>query len=289
MTLIKAVRARLTDTGCMDSAPSIFPSRLGALPTAGRPAASVFLPKEHGSWSLALEPLALGLLVAPSVAGGSLALVAFVGFLARRPLKQILPAGGSARSGPARRALTLFIALGIVGLSVTLLTADWQRLWPLLLVIPPAACFAWFDAQGESRAAAAELVGSAAFAGLPTALATLAGWSRPAALALGMIALARTLPTVLTVRTYVRQAKQQGARSTAPLLAAALVTTILCALRSANLIPLTSVIAASVLLVRSVWLLGSHRPTWSASRVGRMEAILGLLYVTTIAAAYHGE
>jgi hypothetical protein len=41
----------------------------------------VILPKEHGSWSLALEPIALGLLVAPSWAGGSLAVAVLAGFL----------------------------------------------------------------------------------------------------------------------------------------------------------------------------------------------------------------
>ena len=38
------------------------------------------LPKEHGSWSLALEPVAFGLLVAPSAAGAALALAAGLGF-----------------------------------------------------------------------------------------------------------------------------------------------------------------------------------------------------------------
>ena len=48
---------------------------------------AVFLPREHGSWSLALEPLALGLLVVPSAAGAALAAAALAGFFARRPLK----------------------------------------------------------------------------------------------------------------------------------------------------------------------------------------------------------
>jgi hypothetical protein len=50
----------------------------------------LILPKEHGSWSLALEPLALGLLAAPSLAGGPLAIAAIAGFFLRRPLKILL-------------------------------------------------------------------------------------------------------------------------------------------------------------------------------------------------------
>ncbi|MGH8022300.1 MAG: YwiC-like family protein [Limisphaerales bacterium] len=44
-------------------------------------------PKEHGSWFLALEPVALGMLAAPSGAGAALAVAASSGFLLRRPLK----------------------------------------------------------------------------------------------------------------------------------------------------------------------------------------------------------
>ena len=45
-----------------------------------REAIKLTLPNEHGSWSLALEPLALGLLVAPSAAGAALGLAAACGF-----------------------------------------------------------------------------------------------------------------------------------------------------------------------------------------------------------------
>ena len=55
-----------------------LPSDPGPLPrmTAPAPASPAFWPKEHGSWSLALEPVALGLLVAPSPAGLALATAA---------------------------------------------------------------------------------------------------------------------------------------------------------------------------------------------------------------------
>lgn len=68
-----------------------FPASVASGPLV-RPASvgTVFLPKEHGSWSLALEPLALGLLVAPSLAGGALAGAVLAGFFARRPLKAAL-------------------------------------------------------------------------------------------------------------------------------------------------------------------------------------------------------
>ena len=51
---------------------------------------SVAIPSEHGGWGLTAEPALLGLLVAPSIAGGVLAVAAVVAFLARTPLKLVL-------------------------------------------------------------------------------------------------------------------------------------------------------------------------------------------------------
>ena len=62
-----------------------------------RAAAQLTLPKEHGSWSLALEPVAFGLLVAPSAAGAALALAAVSGFFLRRPLKLVMAAKHDSR------------------------------------------------------------------------------------------------------------------------------------------------------------------------------------------------
>jgi hypothetical protein len=50
----------------------------------------VALPSEHGGWSLTLEPVALGLLVAPSWPGLALGAAALVAFVARTPLKVVL-------------------------------------------------------------------------------------------------------------------------------------------------------------------------------------------------------
>ena len=46
---------------------------------------SVALPTEHGGWGFLLEPVLLGLLLAPSPAGVLLALAGLATFLARHP------------------------------------------------------------------------------------------------------------------------------------------------------------------------------------------------------------
>ena len=50
---------------------------------------SVAIPSEHGGWGLTLEPVVLGLLVAPSLAGLALGVAAFTAFLLRTPAKLI--------------------------------------------------------------------------------------------------------------------------------------------------------------------------------------------------------
>lgn len=63
---------------------------------------TVALPVEHGGWSLTLEPVALGLLVAPSRAGFLLAVATVGAFLLRHPLKIVADDRRRGRRGPVR-------------------------------------------------------------------------------------------------------------------------------------------------------------------------------------------
>lgn len=253
-------------------------------PGSPGPAATVFLPKEHGSWSLALEPLALGLLVAPSWAGGALAGAVLAGFFARRPLKGAASPIHSARRQAARGALALWSALATVGLLELLVLAPWTALWPLLPVAGLGVLFLYCDAQDESREAAAELAGSAAFACLPAALASLAGWPPAAALALAVVALARSVPAVLTVRGYLRLKKGGTPAGVATFATVVLAALAVVALAARGLVPGIAAALGAGLLLRSLWLLGPWRPDWTARRFGMFEAVAGLLTVALVAA-----
>ena len=283
---------------------------------------SIVLPREHGSWSLALEPVALGLLVAPSRAGACLALAACAGFVARRPLKLALTLPTTDPRHPtALRWLTLLTLLAALALAAVLtlailrntqnppasvsslrtvpisgrfsvanlrITQNWgvAALWPLALVVPFGAAFLAFDRRGEMRAAEAEICGSLAFALLPATFATLAGWSTAPALALAAVMITRSVPTILTVRTALRRAKGQRA-VTWPALSAALAgVVVLTALQRAGLVPLAAVACALGFAARSAWLLSPATPAWSARRIGTMEAALGLAFLATLTVAY---
>jgi len=152
-------------------------------------------------------------------------------------------------------------------------------LWPVLLAVPLGLLFAYFDAQGEGRAAAAEIAGCATFAVLPAVFGTLAGWSAPAALALAVLALVRSVPTVLTIRAFLRQRKGESAGSAVPLLAAAIGLLLVWALAAAGLLSWLATGGALLLLGRTLWLLGPWRPAWSAKRAGMTEGGLGVSYL----------
>jgi YwiC-like protein len=276
LTRIKAAVDDCADTGGMT-----HPVRLAAAP----PPRAAFLPKEHGSWSLVLEPVALGLLIAPSFGGGALATAAFAGFMARRPLKAAL-APATPQRPAARRTVVLFSAFVLAGFVEVLAAAGWTPLWPLLPAAALGALFAWFDTQGESRAAAAETAGSAAFALLPAAIATVAGWPPAPALALTGLALARSVPTVLIVRTYLRIRKGETPSPFLPLTACTVALLFIVALGMQQLVPPGALLLGTVLWLRGGWLIGRFSPAWTARRLGLWEAGLGLIYITILVVSY---
>lgn len=248
---------------------------------------SLVLPKEHGSWSFAFEPVLLGLLVAPSRAGLVLGLAVVAGFFVRRPLKLAvtLPADDERRI-PAVKWTILWSALSFAGIVVTAQLESWSALWSLLLCAPFAAIFLWFDLRNVMREAEAELAGSTTFALLPATLAILAGWSTAPALGLAALMLARSLPTVLIVRTYLRHAKGQKANSTGALIAAGVAFAGIAALAWKGVVPVFGGLLAAGLFLRSLILLTSLRPSWPARRIGQGEAVIGALYLIGLSVAY---
>ena len=81
----RAARGVARAVGCRRRAMSTI-----SVPSARPTWRSVALPTEHGGWGLTLEPVLLGMIVAPSVAGLALGGAAFLAFVARTPVKVVL-------------------------------------------------------------------------------------------------------------------------------------------------------------------------------------------------------
>ena len=243
-------------------------------------------PREHGSWSLALEPLALGLLVAPSTAGGCLALAVLMAFFARRPLRTAVNDANAERRAAARGPLAVLalVATGFFLGAFALGGMAWLA-W-LLPVAAAGAVFLFFDLRAAGREGAAEVAGSAAFAFLPGVIATLAGWRAPEAAALALVMCGRSVPRVLAVRALLRAQKTGGRRVAPALVAAGVALVVGVALALAGLAPRTAVVLLALLAARAVALLAFPRRELRARTIGIIEAALGVLFIAFVAAAW---
>lgn len=172
------------------------------------------LPVEHGGWSLTLEPVVLGLLVAPSISGLALGLAGLVAFAARTPLKVVLVDRRRSRRLPRtalagrvlRAELSILLLLG----TVAILTAEGALWWPLLAAAPLIGLELWYDMRSRSRRVVPELAGSVGIASL--AAATALGGGAEAALAAGLwlVMAARSVAAIPFVRVQLLRAKNRA-------------------------------------------------------------------------------
>ena len=240
------------------------------------------LPREHGSWALAVEPIALGLIAAFSPAGAWLALSVTAAFLARRPWQLCQD------RSDARAALLILGAVGVFSLLVSVKIAGAEILLPLLAALPAGLIFLWHDTQSSAREAVAEIAGAATFAFVPAALALCAGLPAERAWILAALMLMRAVPAVGVVRNYLRTRKGRGSGLGRGLalggsFAAAALTG---ALVANDRCPPIGFALAGVLALRAAWLLGPWAPSLSAKKVGVLESVLGAVYVAALGALY---
>ncbi len=256
----------------------VLPSRPVVVPRT-----PVFLPREHGSWFLVLEPLVLGLWLQPSWAGGALAAAALAGFFARRPFRTAFSPIHSERRRLARETVVMWSALAVAGVAEAGVLGGWTALWPLLPAGLLGAVFLHLDLDGEARDLRAETAGSLAFALMPAACATLAGAPLAVAGTLAALAAARSVPTVLVVRATLRHGR---AERFAAVLASVGAVGLLAALASAGWLRGMAPVAATVLLARAAWLLNPRRMAWPARRIGQAEAAWGAIYLGLAVASW---
>jgi hypothetical protein len=249
----------------------------------------VALPAEHGSWSLVLEPILLGLLVAPTWAGLALAVSGFAAFLAHRPLKLAL---GDRRRGRsygrtpiARKWAAIYLTVALLGLIVGTRLAGLQPLLPIALAVPFMLLFAYFDRK-PGRSWQAELSAPVGFSAIVAAIALAGGLDWPVALALWGAMVGRAVPAVLFVRARLRLDKGKPARAAGALLAHLLALLGVGALVAGGWLPRTAALAMIILLARAAWGLSDYRWRSSVKGLGFLEMGFGFLTVVLIALGY---
>jgi hypothetical protein len=253
----------------------------------------VALPAEHGGWGLLVEPVLLGLVLAPSTAGVCLALAALAGFLARHPLRLwLLDRRKHARYPRTALAERLFSVYALLALLLLAAAAALERapFWPALAVAAPVGLVALaFDAVGRSREVLSETAGAVALGASATAIA-IAG-DAPASLAWGAWALLalRAVTSVLYVRARIRLDRGLAAGPRAVLSAHAAALAVATGLAFAGWAPWLGPAVFAVLLTRAAWGLSSWRRPVRPKTLGFQELGYGILTLALLAAGYRLE
>jgi hypothetical protein len=175
----------------------------------------VTIPTEHGGWSLTLEPAVLGLIVAPSIAGGALAVGALVAFILRTPLKlvfvDVLRRRRLRRTELAMRmAVGLSIVLG-VAVATAAFTGDRALFWPLLAALPLFAIEFAYDIRSRGRRLVPELLGTIGIGSVVASIVLADGASAVLAYGLWFVVAARAVAAIPFVRLQLKRAKRRPA------------------------------------------------------------------------------
>ncbi|MDR7418131.1 MAG: YwiC-like family protein [Armatimonadota bacterium] len=268
--------------------PPLERANVGA--TVGPRLRLIALPTEHGGWGLLLEPIALGLAVAPSQTGLFLGLAAIAGFLTRQPLKIALADRRRRVRYPrtilAERFALLHGAVALLALVLALRTAGAAATVALLAAVSLVLVQFGYDLRNQQRRLAPELTGAAALSMMAPAIALAGGWTPAPAVALWVVLMARAAPAILYVRARLRQMRGVSAPATPPLLAHAAGLVVVGALTAVHLVPWIAVPAFAVLLVRAVYGLLPGRPIVRPAVVGVQELAYGVLLIVVLAIGY---
>ena len=248
----------------------------------------VAIPPDHGGWGLTLEPVLLGLLVAPSTAGFALGAAALAAFLFRTPFRIV---ASDLRRGRIllRTRLSLgaaavygtFLATAVVA---AIVAADHPFWLPLVTAVPLWALQVSYDIRNRSRRLIPEIAGPLGIGSVAAAIALAGGASMKISLGLWLVVSLRSIASVVLVRAQLRRARQQpygeqGVHLVDLAAAAAAVTA-----AAFGVIPWLGAVAISLLTPFAWWSL--WRPAVRAVIVGTQQTVLGafLVMLTAIGA-----
>jgi hypothetical protein len=251
----------------------------------------IALPAEHGSWGLVLEPILLGLLVAPSWGGLLLAVGTFAAFLLRRPSRVIQTDWHRKQS--KRKAVALWFVAGygvtaVLSLAAAFLLVGARPLAPFLLAVPFLIVFLVYDVSGQSRSWQAELAGPVAFSTVAASIGLAGDWSVAESSALAGVMIARAVPSVLYIRARLRLDKKKASNAGLAVGAHVLGLAGILGLILASWLPLVAAAAFALLLLRAAIGLSRYRRPVPVKTIGFMEIGFGVLTILTVAVGYWG-
>ena len=248
---------------------------------------NVALPIEHGGWSFLVEPMLLGLLLAPSGAGAFLSVSALGVFLLYRPLQITLKDWLKGKRYPrtlwAERFVVLYGALAVGGLALALGSARAPFWMAILLAAPFAGLQMFLVVRGYVREALTEISGAIALAALLPAIVLANGGAIPYALALWCVPICRAYTSILYIRARLDRSRGETINLVLPLAAQATGIVVLAGLWIAGLLSISAPIAMLILAVRAYYGLYHASADIPTKYIGMQEVGFGLLTVALIA------
>jgi len=252
---------------------------------------AVALPAEHGGWALIFEPIVLGLLVAPSLAGLLIGAGAFACFLARHPIKLAL--GDRRKQHVLRRTpfadrfALLYVTLAVACFTFVVANTSREALVPLVVAVPLVLVQLIYDGLGHSRKLMPEIAGALAVGSISSAIALAGGRPKATAYALWVIVACRHVPTILYLRVVLsRRRQREQIAATGPVIAVQLLALfVVLVLFSFKIAPAVAVAVFVVLCVRAVIGL-SNQTEPTPKKLGISEIVFGAITVLTISAGY---
>ncbi|MGD9795871.1 MAG: YwiC-like family protein [Acidimicrobiia bacterium] len=243
------------------------------------------IPSEHGGWGLTLEPVLLGLMLAPSVAGAAIGGAAFVAFLCRTPLKLVLVDVWRRRWLPRTSMAAVFasIELMLAGalVAVAVASAGWLWWWPVLIAGPLVAVELAFEARSRGRRLIPELCGAVGIEASVAAIVVAGDGSTRLALAAWLILVARSIAAVVHVRVQIARLRhgtgdQRLSDALQPV--GVLIAVVAVAVETSvigGLIVMIVIAAAHVAMVR--------QPPLPPKEIGLQQMLMGFVLVATTA------
>ena len=251
---------------------------------------AVALPVEHGGWGMLAEPLVMGLVLAPTLAGLGLTIAALGAFLVRHPLKLALSDWRRGTRYPRTVLAAKVAAAYALCLLVGLVLAAWRApaaAWlPVLVAAPLGLLQLWYDARLQGRQLLPELLGGIALGAGASALMLAGGWGTAPALAAWALLAAKAVASVVYIRSRLRRDRDLPASRWPGLLTHLAALGLAVALARLGWGPWLGVAAFTVLLARAAHGLSPWHRRVRPQVVGFTELAYGTLTALLVCIGY---
>jgi hypothetical protein len=278
----------------LSSPQPVAPMRPGrpaiASPSAAVSIKTVALPIEHGGWGMLAEPLVLGLVLAPTLAGVGLTVAAVGAFLVRHPLKLALSDWQRGTRYPrtvlATNVAAVYAMCALSGLALAVWRAPATAWWPVIAAAPLGLLQLWYDSRLQGRHLLPELLGGIALGASAAALMLTGGWEIGPALGAWALLAARAAASVVYIRARLRLDRDQPASRWPGLLSHGAALALAVVLARFGWGPWLGGVAFAVLLARAAHGLSRWHRRVRPQVVGFTELAYGMATAAAIAAGY---